>query len=248
MTTQDGTDSRQPADQGSGYDANLLAAIHSLVADLRHELGNPLNSIKAALTLVRRGLTTFPPEKTLSYLDATLTEVGRLEKLLTMLRRLSEPAAKRADALDIEPFLEGFLAQYGYEVERRGIIFESRPVVAAQVVADSEALSQVLLDLMSSAVHRLLRVEEPRLEISAFAQDHHYVIELRSNGRAAASGRELPFASAMLGPREDDYRLALAISRQILLQLGARILSLQPAPQAFVARIELPLALEARAE
>jgi len=224
------------------YDASVLAAVHSLVAELRHELGNPLNSIKAALTLVRRSIDTFPAEKTLTYLDATLAEVARLERLLVSLRRLSEPSAQPLLPIEIVPLLEDFLAQYSYEVERRGIIFASKIAAAGgPVLVEQEALKQVLLDLLSDAAQRLGRVEEPLLEISAFAHGNSYVIELRSNGRAAAEGRELPFASLLLGPRGEDYRLALAISRQILLQTGAKVSTLQISKEAFVSRIELPL-------
>lgn len=224
------------------YDPSLLEAVHTMIAELRHELGNPLNSIKAALTLLRRGVATYPIEKTLTYLDATLSEVARLERLLVSLRRLSEPAARIPEPFEVLPFLEGFLAQYGYEVERRGIIFETR-LAAGFVVADQDALSQVLLDLLNGAVQRLGRVEEPRLEIGAFARGREgYAIELRSNGRAAEEGKELPFVTSMLGPREEDYRLSLAISRQILLQMGVAVSTAELSPEAWLSRIELPLA------
>lgn len=225
------------------YDPNLLEAVHTMIAELRHELGNPLNSIKAALTLLRRGVTTYPIEKTLTYLDATLSEVARLERLLMALRRLSEPASRGPEPFEVLPFLEGFLAQYAYEVERRGIILETRLGPAGAVEADRDALSQVLLDLMNGEVQRLGRVEEPRLEISASPRGASaYAIELRSNGRAAEEGKELPFVTSMLGPREEDYRLSLAISRQILLQTGVHVSISQISPEVWVSRIELPLA------
>lgn len=212
-----------------------------MIAELRHELGNPLNSIKAALTLLRRGVTTYPIEKTLTYLDATLSEVARLERLLMSLRRLSEPAARAPEPFEALPFLEGFLAHYAYEVERRGIILGTSLAPAGSVGADRDALSQVLLDLMNGEVQRLGRVEEPRLEIAAFARGAFYAIELRSNGRAAEEGKELPFVTSMLGPREEDYRLSLAISRQILLQMGVLVSTSQISPESWVSRIELPL-------
>lgn len=212
-----------------------------MIAELRHELGNPLNSIKAALTLLRRGVTTYPIEKTLTYLDATLSEVARLERLLMSLRRLSEPASRTPEPFEVSPFLEGFLAQYAYEVERRGIILDVRPAPAGRAEADRDALAQVLLDLINGAVQRLGRVEEPRLEIATFPRGAFYAIELRSNGRAAEEGNELPFVTSMLGPREENYRLSLAISRQILLQTGVLVSTSQMSPELWVSRIELPL-------
>ncbi len=213
-----------------------------MIAELRHELGNPLNSIKAALTLLRRGVPTYPLEKTLTYLDATLSEVARLERLLLSLRRLSEPSARSPEPFEALPFVESFLAQYGYEVERRGIILGTRLFGSASVTADLEALSQVLLDLLNGEVQRLGRVEEPRLEIWAGPMGQGFTLEMRSNGRAAEEGKELPFVTSMLGPREEDYRLSLAISRQILLQMGASVSTTQLSADAWVSRIELPLA------
>jgi C4-dicarboxylate-specific signal transduction histidine kinase len=241
LSADNPTPFRLPIEIPRAYDPSLLEAIHVMIAELRHELGNPLNSIKAALTLVRRGIGTYPLEKTLTYLDATLAEVARLERLLLSLRRLSEPSARTPEVFDLGPFLEEFLAAYGYEVERRGIVLESRPAAAGRVAVDPEALSQVLLDLLNGTVQRLGRVEEPRLEIKAGPQGEIYAIELHSNGRAAEEGKELPFATSMLGPREDDYRLALAISRQILLQMGAAVTTVQLTQESWISRIELPL-------
>jgi nitrogen-specific signal transduction histidine kinase len=225
------------------YDPSLLEAVHAMIAELRHEIGNPLNSIKAAITLLRRGITTYPIEKTLTYLDATLSEVARLERLLLSLRRLSEPA-RSPEPFAAQPFLESFLAQYGYEVERRGIIF-TPPAPApddALLAVDREALTQVLLDLLNGEVQRLGRVEEPRLQMRAERHDLSFAIEMRSNGRSAEEGKELPFVTSMLGPRGDDYRLSLAISRQILLQTGATVATTALSPDSWISRIDLPLA------
>lgn len=233
---------RLPIENPRAYDPSLLDSIHVMIAELRHELGNPLNSIKAALTLVRRGIATYPLEKTLTYLDATLAEVARLERLLLSLRRLSEPAARSPEVFELEPFLAEFLARYGYDVERRGIVLDARPAVAGRAAVDPDALSQVLLDLLNGAVQRLGRVEEPRLEIKCGKRGEIYTIELHSNGRAAEEGKELPFVTSMLGPREEDYRLALAISRQMLLQMGATVTTVEVTPESRISRIELPLA------
>ncbi len=168
--------------------------------------------------------------------------MGRLERLLLALRRLSEPAVRSLEPFDAPPFLAHFLEQYGYEIERRGIVVDARPAQPGAVAADPEALSQVLLELLNVAVQRLGRAEEPRLEIAAGPRGQKYAIELVSNGRAAEEGRELPFTTAKLGPRDEDFRLALAISRQILLQMGAVVTTVQNGPESWTSRIELPLA------
>lgn len=224
------------------YDPDLIEAVHSLISELRHEIGNPLNSIKAALTLLRRGIATYPLEKSMTYLEATLSEVARLERLLTSLRRLSEPAARAPAELELVPFLGQFLDEYRYDIERRGIVVAARPFTPGLVAVDPEALAQVLLDHLGCAVQRLGQVEEPLLEISATICGDRYRIELAANGRAAEEGRELPFNNIQLGPRGEDYRLILAISRQILLQMGALVVAGQEGPESWVSRIELPLA------
>ena len=220
-----------------------LDNVGTLVAELRHELGNPLNSIKGALTLLRRNAETFSPEKVATYLDATLGEVVRLERLLGSLRRLSEPKVLAPPTFDAAEVLEDFIAGLGYEIERRSIVFKPEVSAAGKVCCDREACAQVLLDLAQKAVQRLLRVEEPCLELRGWADAHRgfYLIELRSNGRDPEKGREMPFASFQLGPREDDFRLAWAISRQILLQQGATVTDDQLGAQEWVSRIALPL-------
>lgn len=233
-----GTDGLGQAGEKSRVD-NVVA----LVAELRHELGNPLNSIKGALTLLRRNAETFSPEKVATYLDATLGEVVRLERLLGSLRRLSEPKVLAPPTFDAAEVLEDFIAGLGYEIERRSIVFKPEVSAAGKVCCDRDACAQVLLDLAQRAVQRLLRVEEPCLELRGRIdpQRGFYLIELRSNGRDPEKGREMPFASFQLGPREDDFRLAWAISRQILLQQGATVTDDQLGAQEWLSCMALPL-------
>ena len=230
-------------------EASRVDNLGNLLAELRHELGNPLNSIKGALTLLRRNVETFSPEKITAYLDASLGELIRLERLLGSLRRLSEPKVGESASFDAGEVLEDFIAGLGYEIERRSIVFRHEITSGGRVSCDREACAQVLLDLAQRAVQRLLRVEEPCFELRGFADRYQgfYVIELRSNGRDPENGREMPFASFQLGPREDDFRLAWAISRQILLQQGAIVTSEQQNSQTWLSRIAIPLTSSAPA-
>lgn len=238
-----GADGRRQAGEKSRVDN-----VGALVAELRHELGNPLNSIKGALTLLRRNAETFSPEKVATYLDATLGEVARLERLLGSLRRLSEPQVLAPATFEAGEILEDFIAGLGYEIERRSIVFKPEISSTGKVCCDREACAQVLLDLAQRAVQRLLRVEEPCLELRGRVDPRrgYYLIELRSNGRDPDKGREMPFASFQLGPREDDFRLAWAISRQILLQQGAFVTDDQLGAQEWLSCIALPMAFQAQ--
>ncbi len=67
-------------------DVGLAEEVGCVVAALRHEIGNPVNSIKMALLLLRWSLADLPCDRIEDYLDRTLQEVARVEKLLVALR------------------------------------------------------------------------------------------------------------------------------------------------------------------
>ncbi len=112
-----------------------------------------------------------------------------------------EPAVHGPEPFDALPFLDHFLAQYRYDVERRGIVVEVQPLQAGLLAADPVALSQVLLELLNAAVQRLGRVDEPRLEIAAGAArrrlHHRAALERpRRRGRQGAALHHLEAGAA----------------------------------------------------
>jgi signal transduction histidine kinase len=56
---------------------------------VRHELGNPINSVKAGLSVLRANIDTFSRSVVIEYVDRLSSELSRVEVLLRSLRNFS---------------------------------------------------------------------------------------------------------------------------------------------------------------
>ena len=91
---------------------------------IRHELGNPVNSIKTALHLIKSHFETMSKEKVGNYLERILEEVSRVEYLLSSLRSYSLYDQIELEALDIQAFIKRFYQLVHKDLESQGVIFE----------------------------------------------------------------------------------------------------------------------------
>lgn len=131
-------------------DARMVTRIFS---QLRHEIGNPLNSIKMSLQVLKENLDDFSKPKVLAYITRCVGEVRRLERLLASLREFSRENRPMLREIDLK-------AQLGRFAELSRAQCESAQVEISVAVddrarfamADTEALDQVLHNLLLNAI------------------------------------------------------------------------------------------------
>jgi signal transduction histidine kinase len=130
-----------------------LAAIGGLVAEIVHEIRNPLVSVKTFLQLLPERQTD--PEFRESFLGVASEEVRRIERLLDAVLRHSRPAPPiRADATtSATDTFESVAQLVGYRAAERGVRLEidvGRDLPEIYIVGDS--LRQVVLNLCLNAI------------------------------------------------------------------------------------------------
>jgi PAS domain S-box-containing protein len=122
------------------------------LATVSHELRTPLTPLKGFLqTLVRRGEDLRPDERHHVY-EVLLREEERLERLVDQLLRAT--ALEKIRSLDAHPFDARALADARLEVFRRTVPDREVGILAPDpvgIVADPDATSRVLDDLLSNA-------------------------------------------------------------------------------------------------
>ena len=152
-------------------------------AGIRHELGNPVNSLKSALTFVRSQMMTMPAPQLSTYLEAMSAQCDRMDYLLRSLRSFSALDSVELEVLEIGPFLDRFERSAIEVIERRGIRFERRiDPRCTTVYADARALYQVLLNLITNAVDACAKASEPSIGLFVVSNGTEVVFEVRDNG------------------------------------------------------------------
>lgn len=159
---------------------NSLGFIFSAV---RHELGNPIHSIKAAVSVLRSGLDRFPQDTVAEYLQSIEAELARAETLLRSLRNFSLFEKPEIKAVDLATFLSQLKHLIEPDLRARGIEFgiEVEPGFPL-VSADVRALHQILLNLVANAADAVCGEPVPHIKIRVAPSDGQVALFVEDNG------------------------------------------------------------------
>lgn len=207
---------------------NSLGFVFSTV---RHELGNPVNSIKTALTVLKMNLERGQEQKTQDYVDRCLAELGRIEALLKALKNFSLFEDLEPRPLSLRQVLDDFVLLAGPQAAARGVHLDySPPVPSLGVLADPRGMQQVLTNLLTNAFDAVSGKPNPVVRISSHSLEPgvvQLVFEDNGGGLDAAAREHLfkPFFTT----KPKGTGLGLVISRKALARMRATI-SAESAP------------------
>lgn len=159
---------------------NSLGFIFSAV---RHELGNPIHSIKAAVSVLRSGLDRFPKETVADYLESIEGELARAENLLRSLRNFSLFEQPEMKAVDLASFCSQLRPLVEPDLHARGIdlVIEVDPGLPL-VNADVRALHQILINLVANAADALGGEPGPAIRIHVVSAAGGVTMTVEDNG------------------------------------------------------------------
>lgn len=190
---------------------------------VRHELGNPLNSIKVALGVLEANLDTYSRETIADYVARMSTEVSRIERLLRSLRSFSLYERPEVAAVDLSAFFHDFCSLVRPEVDARGIRIHcdvDRPVLAN---CDTRALHQVLLNLVTNATDALRGRDEPSLTVRCACSESLATIRIEDNGVGISEEQKAELFKPFSTTKPHGTGLGLVIVRKLLAAMNATI-------------------------
>jgi two-component system sensor kinase FixL len=133
--------------------AERLAVLGQLVAEVSHEIKNPLILIGG---FARQVLQATRDERNREKLEIIATEVSRLEKLLADLREFYQQQPLEVGPVDLRALVDEIFALMGDECRRRHIALQLQEEATGLVAAgDSARLKQVLLNLVKNAIEAM---------------------------------------------------------------------------------------------
>jgi signal transduction histidine kinase len=192
-------------------------------AAVRHELGNPINSVKAALSVLRANLDTYSGATVAEYLDRIAAEVGRVENLLRSLRSFSLYERPSPRPLELGPFVQQFLKYVADDSRKAGIRFETSLPARCWASCDPRALQQVFLNLYANARDALRQRDRPELRILLSKGDGLVSVRMADNGSGIPEEEVRDLFKPFFTTKESGTGLGLVISRKLLARMGATI-------------------------
>ncbi|MEW5852693.1 MAG: HAMP domain-containing sensor histidine kinase [Myxococcota bacterium] len=201
----------------------LMNSLGFVFSAVRHELGNPINSVKAALTVLRANFDRFSREQHADYLDRMLLEIGRVEHLLHSMKSFSMYERMQPQPVDIETFLKDYQRLIRDEAERRNLALRIQCAPDVRAHCDPRALQQVFLNLFANAADALEGQADAEVRIEVDRLDNLVRICFSDNGPGLSEEQKEALFKPFHTSKEKGTGLGLVITRKLLAQMQGTI-------------------------
>ena len=224
----------------------LLAEKDAFLSRVSHEMRTPLTAIRAFAELLAEG--SLSEERAARFVGVIASEAERLTRLLDDILDLSRLEAGRApltlDAVDASALahaaaraMEGFAQSLDAAIA----VDAERPVI---VRADADRVMQVLVNLLSNAVK--FHGADPIIRVSVREERGEAVLRVSDGGEGVAQSVRAnlftKFAGGATRGGHSGAGLGLAISHEIMVRLGGRLVLEATGPNGSVFTVAMPLA------
>jgi signal transduction histidine kinase len=191
----------------------MLAELGLAVSQIAHEIANPLDGIWACVQLLEQEMIhqDTDPRRMRETLDSLNAQIGRLRNLLNELRELPRPLKLNLLPIALSPLLAETVDLAAPTVAPSVQIRKDFPQNLPPVMADSDKLKQVILNLVKNAVEAM--PDGGTLTLRGYQTGKHVCFEIEDTGVGIPEGARLfnLFASSKPG----GLGVGLCIVRQI---------------------------------
>ncbi len=205
--------------------ANLMDNIGFIFSSIRHELGNPINSIKVSLSILESNLETYDTEAISRFIHRGLSDIGRVEYLLKTLRNFSIFERPDIKKTNMQALLDKLIQLTEKDLAKRYIMLAlDLPQAPLHGLVDPRAFLQVLLNLTTNAVAALDETENKTITISLIQKQKNqitFIFEDNGCGMEEDTVRNLfrPFFTT----KAEGTGLGLVIVKKMLAKMNCSI-------------------------
>ncbi len=195
-----------------------------IFSGIRHEIGNPLNTIKMTLSVLQQKLGSCSRETVEKYIFRVLNEVERIEYLLNSLKSFNLYENLDIQEIDLVTFMTKFLSLIKTDLNRKGISLyfsPEQPTIPALV--DQRTLHQVLLNLIINASDALENQAEPKISISLVQVEERVFITVKDNGHGIPDELKKDLFKPFVTTKKKGTGLGLVFSRKMITKMNGTI-------------------------
>ena len=220
---------------------NTMRNIGYVFSGVRHEIGNPINSVKMILTLLQHKLDAAPKDVIRGYVDRSLGELGRVEHLLKSLKNYNLYETPELENLNMPRFLEKFLDLAIEDFRKKGIAitWSCEPGVE-WAIADPRALQQVLLNILTNAADALAAREAPAIALHLSRKYGQVLLQVSDNGCGMTEKQLADLFKPFYTSKPQGTGLGLVLVKKMLTKMNGDIEIASSPDQGTTVSITLP--------
>ncbi len=202
--------------------AQRFAALGQLATGLAHEIRNPLSSISGSVEMVREGNALSSEDARL--LGIVISEVERLNSLVTTMLQVGRPSQIQTEALDLRSIAGEVVAvARGEATASNGLdIDEIEPDEPVVAIVDPDRMRQVVWNLLKNALQASPRGGRVEVRTGRDPKGRAF-LEVADEGPGIEEAQRERLFDMFYSGRRHGVGLGLALVRQIVDQHKGRI-------------------------
>jgi signal transduction histidine kinase len=204
--------------------SEMMNNISNVFSGIRHEIGNPLNSMKMALTVLKMNLEKFSKDEIKVYMDRMIDDTAKMESLLKSFKNFNMFEKPNTGRVDLITFFKSLTQLLGADVKKKNINISIDVLPEARyVMVDTRALQHVAMNLLANALDALDGVDNPTLKIRGEAIGERVFLSLIDNGCGMPAELVENAFKPFFTTKPHGTGLGLVISKKMLAQMNCDI-------------------------
>lgn len=205
--------------------AAKLAVLGQMSAGLNHEMNQPLTAIQSYARNSQRFLERGDAETVNANLVEIQTLCGKMAELTRQFKVFARKSEGRPASVDLRQAVEGALKIVQAQEAGGGATIQwDRPPSPVLCHGDLIRLEQVMVNLLTNAMHAVEGVADPVVRIDIVDDQERWLCRVRDNGAGLAGNSDRIFEPFFTTKSvKQGLGLGLSISRQIMEALGGHL-------------------------
>lgn len=204
--------------------SEMMNNISYVFSGIRHEIGNPLNSMKMALTVLKNNLAKFSKEEISVYMQRMFDDAAKMEALLKSFKNFNMFEKPNTVCVDLVSFFESLTLLLGSDVRKKKINISMDILPEAKwVLVDTRALQHVAMNILANAIDALTGAERPTLKIRGEAVGETVFLSIIDNGCGMSPDLVQNAFKPFYTTKPHGTGLGLVISKKMLGQMNCGI-------------------------
>ena len=207
-----------------------VATLGEMTASIAHEINQPLGAIVNSANACLRWLEAQKLEEARRSASRVIAEGHRAGEIITRIRALATKAPPEKDWLDINETIREVIALVRSEVQRNGVVLDTRLSddvhYVPLILADRIQIQQVILNLMMNAIEAMSGAGDGPRELlirSSIAESKHVVVAVRDSGPGLDAKNLDHLFDPFYTTKSQGMGMGLAICRSIIDAHGGRL-------------------------